>query len=183
MFGIRKRSRMQVMTVKEALQSQLRKTAEDPTTVASVEKTLLTGLDKNASRPVSFTSQHSLEHLVSPLHPVLSEARIGGAQSDFETLKKIAEDLVFPFLQPSNPNEKLFITGVQIVFATIDFWSSISNKELSADAKTLKGVSIAQKAAGAFLAYHEINGLPRSLNSISGYIISTANKVLAVTDA
>ena len=170
---------MRVIDMSELHQRQLRPIAESPSTAISIDTALSPGIDVDSSQSTSF--ERSASNVAARLHSV-SGMPVDSAYENFESLKKAVREYILPFLQSTTPGEKLFITGVQAVFATDDFWRSISIDATSVDAKLLKGVSIAQLLANAYLTYSHAEELPKTINGISGLIVSTANKVLAFTD-
>jgi hypothetical protein len=161
--------------VKEVYEQHLRSLAEDPRFASSVSPELRRGVPINGMETAHLhTSIPLVSYPSLPQGVVLSGITQQG-KPDFETLKTLAQKFILPFIRSTYPGAKPYVTGIEFIWASKEFWDAISDEKVDAVKSTTKGVNAAQKALKAALL---LKG-PAKVNMIGGCIVAAAGKLYA----
>ena len=171
---------MKIATIKSNFEPQLRSLAQDSQFVSAVSPDLQHILKPQIVERATISTITPL--MVSPFLPqgiALPTTSRKGA-TDFETLKILAQELILPTIDKIWPAAKPYVAGVQVIWATKEFWAAITDKEVDTTKRSIKGVRALQKAVNALLISQSAPPLATEVNTIAGYLIATADKLYVV---
>ena len=173
---------MQISLSKKTIEPKLRILAEDQQMVAAVAPELESVLPASDKNKVEFPATHPL--VVSSKLPegvqFPSLSRTG--KTDYEKVKIIVQEFVLPSIGEVWPSAKPYVKGVQALWASKEFYDAITDETADLTEQTIKGVKAAQKLTNTFLHFQNASSIATTTNSISGYLIATADSLYVVRD-
>ncbi len=163
---------MKLSTIQNAYVPVLRTLAESKASV---------GATAQADGPVEVAGQKFA------LHPQLAAlpgahlvvAARPAADDQVETLKILARDLILPGIKAAWPGASNVITGALVIWATAEFWNTVQDPSKDSHQKTIAGVRLVNGIAGFGLSIQQAPSDAVLVNTISGLVIATADKLYA----
>jgi len=113
--------------------------------------------------------------------PTVSGLQHAPAQADRKQqsheLQIMVQDFVLPGIKLLWPDASPIVTGVEIVWASKEFWDQASDEKGDTTKTLIAGTRLASKVAGLYLGVQQAPQAAITTNLLAGLVISTTDKV------
>lgn len=169
---------MKISTINASFAPALRSLAENSATVGAVAVSAPAAGPQVQIGTQDFALIHQLAVLPTGTpQPRLRALLPASSAPQFDELKTLVRDLVLPAIKTVWPDASTVVTGVQIVWASKDFWDQARDPDADKTQKLIAGTRLAGSIAGLYL---DVQGAPLqavNTNLIAGLVIASADKV------
>lgn len=169
---------MRISTVQPHYAQPLRSLAEREDSVAAVPASAEPGSLQIGGH--SFRLLTGLPEAVEARSPGSPPTPLAQTNLQFQQLKAVTGDFALPSIKVCFPGTSEVVTGVQVIWASNEFWDLVSDPGKDGTQRLIGGVKLMSAVVGLGLSVAQVSPIAQNLNTVMGFLVSTADKCYAL---